>query len=102
MTQLRIILGMTLVTYIPRALPFLFAGAKPLPPVVRRFLEYLPACALGALLVPGAWSAIEGKPLPALAGTIAASVAAFFRGGLIVSVIVGVGVAYLALTIWPA
>ena len=104
MSQLGIIIGMMIVTYVPRALPFVLVGRKPLPPTLRRFLEFLPVCALGALLIPGAWTAIDGRPVPALAGTAAAALAAFFKGGLILSVIVGVGVAYLVLFLtagWP-
>jgi branched-subunit amino acid transport protein len=47
-----LILGMALVTYLPRALPlFLFARID-LPPTLLRWLAYVPAAVLAALLAP--------------------------------------------------
>ena len=61
MPHLLLIAGMAAVTYIPRLLPFLFLTGRPLPPVFKRFLAFIPATALGpdypggerSLVVPG-------------------------------------------------
>ncbi len=49
---LLIVAGLFLGTYTVRALPFWFSGIDRLPPRVQRFLELVPAAALGALIVP--------------------------------------------------
>jgi branched-subunit amino acid transport protein len=90
---------MTAVTYIPRMVPFVFFKGKNLPIFVRRFLEVLPVCALGALLVPGLFSSIPRSPLAAIAGVIVAGGISLTRGGLLLSVIAGVGASYLVLYI---
>lgn len=46
------ILGMTLVTYIPRLLPAWLLSSRQLPTVVVAWLRYVPAAVLAALLVP--------------------------------------------------
>ena len=48
-----IILGMMLVTYIPRLLPGLLMGRFQAPPWLERWLKNIPYAALGALIVPG-------------------------------------------------
>jgi branched-subunit amino acid transport protein len=45
------ILGMALVTYLPRLIPALFLASRPMPEALRRFLSVVPPAALGALLV---------------------------------------------------
>lgn len=46
------ILGMALVTYVPRALPALALSSRTLHPAVRRFLSFVPVAVLAALLLP--------------------------------------------------
>lgn len=94
MNHLILILGMTAVTYIPRMAPFVLLRGKNLPPFVRRFLEVLPVCALGALLVPGLFTSIPDHPIAAVAGAAVAGGVSLTRGGLLLSVIAGVVVSY--------
>lgn len=46
------ILGMMLVTYIPRALPLMLLSTRQLNPVLVRWLSFVPAAVLAALLAP--------------------------------------------------
>jgi branched-subunit amino acid transport protein len=48
------VVGLLVGTYAVRALPFWFSGIERLPWGVHRFLELVPAAALGALIVPDA------------------------------------------------
>jgi len=90
---------MTLVTYIPRLLPFLFISDRPLPAYWRRFLQFIPYSALGALIFPGVFQAIPGKPWVVLAGIGAAAGCAWFGRSMILSVFVAVGVTFILLSI---
>ncbi|WP_031483018.1 AzlD domain-containing protein [Maridesulfovibrio frigidus] len=47
-----IIIGMMVVTYVPRVLPVLALSSRELPPVVARWLGYVPTAVLSAMLVP--------------------------------------------------
>ena len=99
MKHLVLIIGMTAVTYIPRMVPFVLFKGRNLPLFVRRFLEVLPVCALGALLVPGLFASIPRSPAAAIAGVAVAGGVSLTRGGLLLSVIAGVGASYLILYI---
>ena len=46
------ILGMALVTYIPRLLPVWLLSSKSLPPLVITWLRYVPVAVLAAMLFP--------------------------------------------------
>ena len=46
------ILGMALVTYLPRALPVWLLASRPLPAPVITWLRYVPAAVLAAMLFP--------------------------------------------------
>jgi branched-subunit amino acid transport protein len=46
------ILGMAMVTYLPRLLPFLTLKSRTLTPAATRWLGFVPAAVLSAMLVP--------------------------------------------------
>ena len=82
-----IIFGMMLVTYIPRVLPFYLIHNKDLPKRLKRFLSYIPVTALGALIVPGALFSIEGYPWIGISGFVCAVLVAYFKGGIMLTII---------------
>lgn len=89
-----VILLMSLVTYLPRYLPFaLLKDAKP-SPRLKAFLSYIPYAALGALIFPGVVYAIPGHPWAVTAGMCAAVAVSWFRGGLIMTVAAGIIASY--------
>ncbi|KPB04899.1 AzlD domain-containing protein [Bacillus sp. CHD6a] len=47
------IVGMAVVTYLPRLIPFVMFQGKELPPFVQAVLKNVPYATLGALIVPG-------------------------------------------------
>ena len=51
-TILITILGMGVVTYLPRLLPVLLLSSKKLPPLVETWLRYVPVAVLSAMLLP--------------------------------------------------
>ncbi len=67
-----LILGMALVTYLPRLLPALFMDRIPFPRWFRKWLKYIPYAALGALIFPGILLVDEEQPLIGLLGGLAA------------------------------
>lgn len=50
--QLLLILGMALVTYIPRVAPLMLLSSRNLNPLLMRWLEMVPPAVLAALLAP--------------------------------------------------
>lgn len=57
---LLVILGMALVTYLPRMLPLVILSRTQLPNIFLRWLSYIPAAVLAALLAPALFLP-EGK-----------------------------------------
>ena len=51
-TMFLTILGMGVITYLLRVIPFLLAGRHTLPPTLIKALRYVPAAVLSAIIVP--------------------------------------------------
>ncbi len=68
-----VILGMTAVTYIPRLLPLVLKGRSEPPEWMKRTLQLLPFTAIGALLIPDGFVAIDGNVPVAAIGLAAAA-----------------------------
>lgn len=97
MKYIGLILGMMAVTYIPRVVPLASLSNRPLPPAVRRFLQYIPYAALGALILPGVFTSIPQKPEAAVVGIVVAAAISWFKGGLVAPVIVSIAASFLVL-----
>ncbi|MCT4621306.1 MAG: AzlD domain-containing protein [Marinisporobacter sp.] len=95
--QVLLILGMMLVTYIPRLLPFVIVSGKKLPSKLDQFLQYIPYTALGALIIPGVFSATPEMPHASLVGMGFAFVYAWYKGGIIIPVLGSIVVTFLML-----
>ncbi|SMB91071.1 Branched-chain amino acid transport protein [Desulfonispora thiosulfatigenes DSM 11270] len=94
-----IIIGMMVVTYIPRLLPFLFLEKIKLPPKVHRVLTFIPYTALGALIIPGIFTATPSMPIASLLGGAFALVYSWNKGGIIIPVIGAILTTFLVLLI---
>ncbi|OIU72570.1 AzlD domain-containing protein [Rossellomorea aquimaris] len=81
------IIGMAVVTYIPRMLPFIVFKGKELPPFLQGVLKNVPFAVLGALIFPSILLIQEGDLLFGLVGTVAAFLLAFLGANVIVVVI---------------
>lgn len=94
-----IIIVMALVTYIPRVIPFVTISEKALPKKIKLFLEFVPFTALGALIIPGVFSAIEGNVLASLVGVSFAFIYSWKRDSMIISVIGSILVVYIIMMV---
>ena len=78
-----IIIGMAVVTYVPRMVPFLTLDIEKLPQKLRQFLSYIPITALGALLFPGVLTATPELPIAGIIGVFSAFIIGYFRKDII-------------------
>ena len=69
-----LIIGMALVTYIPRLLPALIPDRFQFPEWFNRWLKSIPYAALGALIFPGVLLVDQDQPLIGLLGGVTAVV----------------------------
>ena len=76
-----LLLGMTLVTYIPRALPAALSEKMKFSPRVEKFLKLIPYTAMAAIIFPGILTADAANPAYGLAGGAAALTHAVHEDG---------------------
>ncbi|WP_046175398.1 AzlD domain-containing protein [Domibacillus indicus] len=91
MTMAAIVLGMSVVTYIPRMLPFVLLKGKELPSFWQNILRNVPYATLGALIFPGVLSFHENIVF-ALIGAAAAFLIAFTGANIIITVLGSIGI----------
>ena len=79
-----LILGMSLVTYLPRALPAAFIARLHFGPRMEKFLKLIPYTAMAALIFPGVLQTDAAHPIIGIAGGAAAALLALLVlfGGL--------------------
>ena len=70
--MIALILGMALVTYLPRLLPALLMDRFSYPAWFEKWLKSIPYAALGALIFPGLLLVKEDQPILGLVGGAAA------------------------------
>lgn len=74
-----IILGMTVVTFIPRLLPVFIIDKLKLPAWANNWLKAIPYAALGALIFPGILTVEANKPIIGLVGGLVALILALTK-----------------------
>ena len=86
------LLGMALVTYIPRMIPLTVLDGKKLPPFISGVLSNIPFAVLGALIFPAIFYVQEGNLLFGVLGAATAFAIALFGFGLMPVVLGTIGV----------
>ena len=92
-----LIFGMSVVTYLPRLLPFLFLSNRKISGRLNTFLKCIPAAAIGALIIPSVLTATPEMPAAAVVGMIFTLILGWWRGGIILPVLGSVFVTYIVL-----
>ncbi|MDZ5713053.1 AzlD domain-containing protein [Jeotgalibacillus haloalkalitolerans] len=87
MNMVLIIIGMAIVTYIPRVLPLTVLEGKELPPFFQGVLKNIPYAVLGALIFPGILFIQPDDIWFGIAGAAAAFVLAFLGADVMVVVL---------------
>lgn len=90
-----LILGMTAVTYLPRALPGVLVGKLKFGPRVKKFLRLIPYTAMAALIFPGVLSVDPANTWIVLIGAAVAALLAVLRLPVMASVLGAIGVNFL-------
>jgi len=86
------ILGMGLVTYIPRMMPFVLFKGKELPPFIQGVLKNVPFATLGALIFPAIILIQKNDIWYGVLGAAAAFIAAYLGANVIIVVLGSIAV----------
>jgi branched-subunit amino acid transport protein len=88
-----LVLGMGIVTYIPRLIPILFLSQRELPRWMLEWLDYIPAAILGALIFPALFTSGNPREIDIARPELLVAIPVFFVSvktrSLAVTVIVG-------------
>lgn len=84
-----IVLGMAVVTYIPRMLPMVLLQNLRLQPYIKRFLSFIPFAVLGALIFPEILFSTDSVPSSVIGASLAVLLA-FYTKNLILIVLSGI------------
>jgi branched-subunit amino acid transport protein len=91
MEVLLIILGMTAVTYIPRALPAVILDKLKFSVKVEKFLKLIPYTAMTALIFPGIFTVDTAHPAIGIVGGLVAILLAWRKVQVIICVLAAIG-----------
>ncbi len=86
-----LILGMMIVTYLPRLIPFYLLSRKKIPCKFEKFLYNIPFAALGALLLPGCIYAIPDHKMVSTIGVAISLLLGYIKGGVVIPVLGAIG-----------
>lgn len=95
-----LILGMTIVTYLPRLIPMLMLKDRSINPKLQQFLGYIPFTSLSILIVRGVINSNPQVLGPTLAGIITAGIVSWIKGNLVMSVLAGIIGSFIVLNIF--
>ncbi|WFA08453.1 AzlD domain-containing protein [Tissierella sp. Yu-01] len=98
-SYLPLIIGMGLVTYIPRLAPLLFLTNKELNPKLKQFLQFIPYTSLSILIVRGVLTSTSDMLLPTFVGIALAGIVAYFKSNLVLSVLVAIAASFVVINI---
>lgn len=94
-----LILGMGLVTYLPRLIPFIALKDSKINKNIREFLSYIPYTSLSILIIRGIMTAGEGMKIATIAGIGMAGVLSYRKGNLVLSVLAGIFLSFVIINI---
>ncbi len=98
-SYLPLIIGMGLVTYIPRLIPLLFLTNKALSPKLKQFLQFIPYTSLSILIVRGVLTSTSDMLFPTFVGIALAGIVAYFKSNLVLSVLVAIAASFVVINI---
>ena len=92
---LLLILGMAVVTYLPRALPIFLSGKLHFHGKVEKFLKLMPYTAMSALIFPGVFTVDGANSVIGIAGGAVAGLLACLRCPVMVCVLAAIAVDFV-------
>ncbi|MFH1081578.1 MAG: AzlD domain-containing protein [Pseudomonadota bacterium] len=75
---LLLVLGMGMVTYLPRLVPLILLSRRPLPEWLRQWLDFIPVAVLSALILPALVTTGEPRHLDIFQPALLVSIPTFF------------------------
>lgn len=94
-----LILGMAIVTYLPRVFPLLALTDRRTNKKFKEFLTLIPYTSLSILILKGIITAEEGMKIPTIVGISASAIIGYINGNLVLSIFGGIICSFIAITL---
>ncbi len=95
-----LILGMALVTYIPRVFPLLILTDRKTNKKFQEFLTFIPYTSLSILILKGIITASAELRIPTIIGIGASAIISYINGSLILSIFGGIVCSFIAINLF--
>lgn len=96
---LPLILGMAVVTYLPRIIPLIALKDREVNINIEEFLYYIPYTSLSILIVRGIITADSSLKIATMAGIGIAGILSYKKGNLVLSVLAGIFLSFIIINI---
>lgn len=97
---LPLILGMGLVTYIPRVFPLLVLTNKKTNKKFKEFLTFIPYTSLSILILKGIITASDEMKIPTIIGVGVAALISYIQGSLVLSILGGIVSSFISINLF--
>lgn len=99
-SMIPLIMGMALVTYIPRVLPLMILTDKKTSKRLKEFLTFIPYTSLSILILRGIITASSEMRLPTIIGVSVAAIISYIQGSLLLSILGGIVSSFIVINIF--
>lgn len=99
MNYILLIMGMAVVTYLPRLIPLMVMKKGEPNQNIKLFLTFIPYTSLSILLIRGILTSSNDMKLPTVIGILVASIIAYVQDNLILSVMGGIVAAFVSINL---
>lgn len=96
-SYLSLIIGMALVTYLPRLIPLSLLNNRNINKSLKEFLLYIPYTSLSILIIRGILTATDGMKIVTVIGVGIAAIVSYIKGNLVLSVLAGILLSFLTI-----
>lgn len=96
---LPLIIGMALVTSLPRIIPLMALKDRKINKKMEEFLYYIPYTSLSILIIRGIMTADSNMKIATMAGIGIAGILSYKKGNLVLSVLAGILVSFFIINI---
>ena len=90
-----LIVGLAIVTFIPRAIPAILADKMNFGPKAEKFLKLIPYTAMAALIFPGVLSVDSARPLIGIVGALVAALLAWRKASVMACVLASIAAVFI-------
>lgn len=96
-SHLTLIVGMALVTYLPRLIPLILINNQNMGNRIKQFLLYISYTSLSILIIRGILTATDGMKMATVVGVGISAIISYMKGNLVLSILAGIILSFITI-----